>query len=101
MNARLYKGPFSGKVLKNWHGGNVILMSGPKKMSRRQRYEAEAEYYRSGSYSSTLPFQIPMVEAEYRIVMRPVSFGMSSGLAPCTHPDGSVFYEWTGKKVER
>lgn len=114
MKVRLYKGPFSGKVMESKEAGqNIILIRGDKKMSRIARYEAEYEWHRSGNAIFGTRWQPPLVEAEYRIChgpsglpTHPVNYSLShvtsgqSSQIVMMHPDGSLFYEWTGKKRE-
>jgi hypothetical protein len=89
VKIRLYRGPFDGKIL-NQTAGTSLYMAGPKKMSRKQKYEWAAKQYKDSSqrWNHFAP-AYPIVEAEYRLVHG------------CRHPDGSYFYEWTGKKREQ
>jgi hypothetical protein len=86
MKVRLYRGPFDGKVM-NQPAGTSLYIAGPKKMSRKQKYEWMRDQQNYSYLGQIRPY--PMVEAEYRLVHG------------CRHPDGSYFYEWTGKKWER
>lgn len=116
MKVRLYKGPFSGKVYECPEAGrNTIIIADYKKMSRKARYEAEVEYYRTGAMTFGERWKPPIIQAEYQIctTVRPMvgpvlTNGVTShvsAVAPIMrgilmHPDGSIFYEWTGKKKE-
>lgn len=86
MKIRLYRGPHDGKVIEGYFGNSTII-DGPKKMTRKQRYEFERDainshYWRDNTM--TMAPQYPQVRAEY---VR----------THFQHPDGSIFYEWTGK----
>lgn len=98
MKARLVKGPFAGRVV-DYTGDPILKMSGPKKMTRKQKFEHSMDqmnkygYY--GGYTGG-----PRVEAEYRIAYRVHSSGsvwqdnVTVVNLPCMHPDGSIFYEY-------
>lgn len=98
MKARLWKGPFSGKLVDINGQPMTIRMTGPKKMTRKQRYEWEREMYGNGPgplFSSTIPpsMRYPQIYATYRMVIKR-GYG---GNEPHTHPDGSIFYEFVSK----
>lgn len=114
MKIRLYRGPFNGKVMEHRDAGNnEIIVSGPKPMTRKQRYEWwQAEQYRNprspinytlsnnGKMKVEFP-NFPTITARYRLVQttRPFSGPITSGSfkmmrGVCMHPDGSLFYEW-------
>lgn len=89
MKIRLYRGPLDGKVLEGNYGYNEIIL-GLKKLTREQKYEWRAKLLNNYSYVGTVQgggslsmTQAPMVQAEYQQTR-------------LHHPDGSVFYEWTG-----
>lgn len=103
MKIRLVGGPFGGKVV-NGSPGSVLVFRGPKKMTRKQRYEFEMKQYqdnKTNGYYSGLA-RTPIVEARYQVSHRAQQ--ASNGqmfMAPCMHPDGSVFYEYIdGSKTE-
>lgn len=98
---RLYKGPLSGKVMDHPNAGaNELVVRGDKRMSRREKYEFGIEHYKNTSYYGQ-PVRYPMVEARYRLVLRAVQQGGGFINAVCTHPDGSLFYEYVeGTKRE-
>jgi hypothetical protein len=103
MKARLWKGPFSGKVVE-CDGRNELIMDGPKPMSRKQRYE----WIRDNQDNSNVAWQsfkgpaylYPRVRAVYRICMMSdgIGFGGQSLGPPYRHPDGSIFYEFISKE---
>jgi hypothetical protein len=110
MKARLYKGPFSGKVV-DCDGHNEIIITGPKRMTRKQRYDAEIEFYHSGKHGF-VAYRPPLVKARYRVCAintptNPMLMPNTSN-SPVTslqvvptvlmHPDGSIFYEFVDKK---
>lgn len=92
MKVRLWKGPFNGKVIEH-SLDSVIRMTGPKKLTRDQKYKFFAE-------SQTYPYHhlTPRVVADYQMVMRPMTFEYRGELiyqqTPVVHPDGSYFYEY-------
>lgn len=89
MKIRLYRGPFDGKVL-NGNFAIHAIVTGDKKLTREQQYEWRAKMIDSNNFMSMtnggkfnmLPSR-PQVRAEY-------------SQTRFQHPDGSVFYEWTG-----
>lgn len=99
MKVRLYRGPFDGKVMEHTAAGaNEIRIVGPKRMSRKQRYEWEREQYmnrpydyfvldKSGRVTPSQRNGFPHVVVNYKICIGP-------GHVPMRHPDGSIFYEW-------
>ena len=101
IKVRLVKGPFGGKVMEFRGPEEIIVINGPKRMTRRQRYE-EAISNRNYNY---LPADIPnkMVRARYQKAIRPMSG--NDGImhyVHLQHPDGSFFYEFVkGSKEER
>lgn len=100
---RLVGGPFGGKVVDDpkFYGGNEIVYRGPKKMTRRQRYEHEANMYKNPQFMYMSPeMRYPQAEARYRMSIHPYAF-QANGSIPCMHPDGSIFYEYVeGSKRE-
>lgn len=77
MKVRLYRGPFDGKVIKDWDGRRELYVAGPKRMSKRERMKQWQNQQRG----------------EWDLV----NFNHMSALYIATnfvHPDGSVFYEW-------
>lgn len=100
MKVKLYKGPFNGRAYTT-DGRTDIIIRAPRPMSRRQRYEWDMQNYDS-QFRYTGPKPLPSVEARYRMAMRTIQNGPTSFVtAPCTHPDGSVFYEYVeGSKRE-
>lgn len=111
MKIRLVGGPFGGKVEKspNLYGRNEIVMRGPKKMTRKEKWEWQNEQYEKNRMDSRhYPIEYPRVEARYRISRHPQSptyhnpiTGVVSAIMPCMHPDGSIFYEYVeGSKKE-
>lgn len=98
MKARLWKGPFAGKVF-DCSGQPTVVFTGPKRMSRKARYEWMQEQYRDPfspyAYMGPTAFSKgPRVDATYRMVIRR---GIN-GNEPWTHPDGSIFYEFVDKR---
>lgn len=98
---RLYKGPLSGKVMEHPNAGaNELIVRGGKKLSRREKYEFEVAHYQN-HFVYGQPVRYPMIEARYRLVMRAVPAGGGFANVVCTHPDGSLFYEYVeGTKRE-
>lgn len=104
MKARLYRGPFNGKVV-DCDGRTEIYIRGPKRMSRKARYEAEAEWFRTSNYPYSR-YRPQEVEAVYRIctdhypspvALVPPNTPISSVQVVTSvlrHPDGSIFYEF-------
>lgn len=87
---RLVGGPFGGKVM-NFDGGAMLIMRGPKKMSRKARYEWMRDNQQS-FYSSRAPG--PIVEAKYELCTGPFGNHTTVVMAPLRHPDGSLFYKY-------
>lgn len=91
MKVRLWRGPFNGKVIEH-RPDPVIQMTGPKKLTREQKYKLFRE-------SQTYPYHnlTPRIVADYQMVMRPVTFEHRGEIIyqpmPVVHPDGSYFYE--------
>lgn len=94
---RLVGGPFGGKVESGpGLGRNEIVMRGPKKMTRKQKWE----WMRDTDFRYGIDRPMPQVEARYRIAMHPYSVAGNNGI-PCMHPDGSIFYAYVeGSKKE-
>jgi len=95
----MWKGPFSGKVIETNGQPLTLVVTGPKKMSRKERYEWIQKQYRDplSPYASMGPTGFskgPRVDATYRMVIK----RGFSGNEPWTHPDGSVFYEFVSKR---
>lgn len=114
MKVRFVGGPFGGQV-KNidraTYGRDEIVMRGPKKMSRKQKYEHMALTRTPFQYAGHTPDgspvsmahygAFPIVTARYRLAMRAHSTGQGVHLLACMHPDGSLFYEFIeGSKRE-
>ena len=98
---RFVGGPFGGKVIDagSLYGRNDIVYRGPKKMTRKQQYEAmrDSQNFYQGVYG----YAKPQVEARYQLAIRPHGVGENYIMAPCQHPDGSLFYEYVeGSKRE-
>lgn len=96
MKIRLWRGPLDGKILEGNYG-EIAIVSGPKKMSRKQMYEwrAKNNWSQVTPDAYMRPFR-PMVRCEYRRV-RVTTTDMKNGSVvfhdiPCIHPDGSLFY---------
>jgi hypothetical protein len=89
---RLVGGPFGGTTKNvNVAGKDEIIFSGPRKMTRRKRYEHAMANYNANAAAFN---HVPMTEARYRLAMRPHHNGHNVIMAPCQHPDGSLFYEY-------
>lgn len=96
MKIRLYRGPLDGKIFEGRYG-DVAIITGPKKMSRKQL----DEWRRSDSWTYLTPDAFmrphrPVVKCEYRR-MRVSTADFNGGNVifhdiPCVHPDGSWFY---------
>jgi len=87
MKIRLWRGPLDGRVVVASFG-NVAIVSGPKKMSRKKLAEwRHNQEWRAGGMGFYVRGHRPMVECEYRRVTLASNF-------PSMHPDGSVFYEY-------
>lgn len=102
MKVRLVKGPFGGKVM-DVSEQETITITGPKRETREQKYNRMAENFSSGQFRTYWGHEAtPMVRATYRRAVRPHYSldGSRTFLLACVHPDGSVFYEWTGDKRE-
>lgn len=102
MKIKLYKGPFSGKSYTT-DGREELVVSGPKPMTRKQKYEHQVNAAGGfNNFGSWTPRIFPRVEARYRMVYRVHETG--NGMlcnVPCMHPDGSVFFEYVpGSKQE-
>ena len=111
QKVRLYRGPFDGKVIIDSVGFRDTFMHiGPKKMTRKQQNEwrMSEDYQRAlfwqdigmtrqGGKVRMAPSPVPLVRAEYR---KKLVTTMANGSVfvdvVCMHPDGSIFYEWTG-----
>ena len=102
MKVRFVGGPFGGQaksIITSDYGRNEIVMRGPKKMTRKKRYEYMVSD--RGSFSAAHYPSLPIVEARYRISMRIHNNGTNLVNMPCMHPDGSLFYEYVeGSKTE-
>jgi hypothetical protein len=87
VRARLWRGPFNGKVVEFDPSYGILTMAGTKRMTRKQRYEhSVARTNMLGTFYAPPP--LPMIRAIYR----PTKF---------MHPDGSQFYEYIeGSKRE-
>lgn len=102
MKARLFRGPFNGKVIET-DGRTEILYAGPKPMSKRKRWERAAElykegtppYYYNGNGIDHIIDQENHVRSVYRMAMRTnIGPGGMVQRSFCYHPDGSIYYEW-------
>ncbi len=88
MKIRLYRGPADGKVMEG-NFGYHILVDGPKKMTREQQYQYRERMMNSAGFNTTNGGLLrmwpdrPLIRAEYQRTQ-------------FRHPDGSIFYEWTG-----
>jgi hypothetical protein len=80
MRARLYRGPFNGKVME-WDGRRELYVSGSKRMSRKQRYE---RFMKAATAEDGLIYSTHTSEMYVR--------------TGYVHPDGSIFYEWSRPK---
>lgn len=111
MKVRLVGGPFGGQVKEmgpmSQYGRSELVMRGPKKMTRKQKYEhmmnSRGPWQAVGHTTEGSPVSIsrygpePFVEARYRIAMRVHTNGDHLMNMPCQHPDGSLFYEYVDK----
>jgi len=104
-SVRLVGGPFSGKRLDTpQFGRNTITIRDYKPMSRKQQFEwrrnnASYAYYNPADPNHGMRY--PIVEAEYRICTKPMAAGNGyMTMINLEHPDGSLFYEFTGNKRE-
>lgn len=113
---RLVGGPFGGKIIDEprYHGQNEIIMTGPKKMTRKRKMEilSDPNYYpmyyasQQGAPDSWKDVRLidGRIEARYRRSIHPHfaqastsdsdEYGVRLYSLPCVHPDGSVFYEY-------
>jgi len=83
VKIRLYRGPHDGKVIGGQSGAYHIMWTDKKKMSRKQRHEWLATRWQPVADGFSMAPMHPMVTAEYQ-------------RTKYQHPDGSIFYEWTG-----
>ena len=111
MKVRFVGGPFGGQaknITLSDYGRDEIIMRGPKKMTRKQKWEwmqdnRGASWERIGHTTGGSPVSVspypamPIVEARYRLSMRPHHNGYQVANLPCMHPDGSLFYEYVDK----
>lgn len=102
MKIRFVKGPFGGKTLNYSDAGrNEIIYRGPKRMTRKARYEYERNRMQNlnnyGYYGGMAGG--PQVEARYRLCMGMFNDGHSMVHAPLRHPDGSLFYEYVKDSI--
>lgn len=94
---RTVKGPLGGKTMYvgNLVGRNEIVLTGPKRETRQQKWDRMASQ----------PYMIsrgPYIEARYRLARRILQQGGTVVTVPCMHPDGSYFYEFVeGSTYER
>lgn len=81
------------------YGQNEVIITGPKKMNRRQQWEWMRDNPQAISYNPNSPTYgkpFPRVEARYRISRHPQDPRLLA-----MHPDGSIFYEYVeGSKRE-
>lgn len=96
-SVRLVGGPFGGKRMDvSDAGANEIIIRGQKRLTRKQRYEM----MRNDPFFYNNYGRVPIVMARYQLSIRPhVNQDYMANL-PCMHPDGSLFYEFTGEKKE-
>lgn len=112
MKVRLVGGPFGGQVKEMGsgtahYGRNEVILRGSKKMTRKQKWEhmranqgpwMPVGHTTDGSAVSMSAYgAMPIVEARYRLAMRPHWNGDDIMNMPCMHPDGSHFYEYVDK----
>lgn len=91
---RLVGGPLGGKIINHPRPGESrIVVSGPKRMSRKKRYEAMQANFASDQYYGQ-PLREPVVRAEYEIALVNHLTWSSINRVPCMHPDGSLFYTY-------
>ena len=89
IKIRLYRGPFDGKVLKDQPSNYHLMVVDKKRMSRKQQWEyrkrvADNWHFAGNTLDGgSLFISAPYIQAEY-------------ARTRFEHPDGSVFYEWTG-----
>jgi hypothetical protein len=107
---RLVGGPFGGKVMDSPNfGRNVIILTGPKRMTRRQQYDWFVNNVANPTSSPIRPQ--PRVQAKYELCIGPFVDSSSINntntmmanmvMAPLRHPDGSLFYKYIeGSKRE-
>lgn len=86
MKVRLYRGPFDGKVIKDWDGRRELYVAGPKKLSRKERMKQWKQYNNAAPWNDTITMS--HVSALY----------IATNFV---HPDGSVFYEWNQPRPPR
>lgn len=84
LKVRLYRGPFDGKVLKNWSGGSTIVLNGIKKVSKKERYR---QFMDRKPTDQIFPDVFTVTGVYYA--------------TPFMHPDGSRFYEWDKPRKTR
>jgi hypothetical protein len=90
MRARLYRGPHDGRVLQVPDNQTSITLRRPK----------AGGFLRHVFDSIGHTTLIDTIDDEYRIVL----LGKPWDHYPATHPDGTVFFEWTqkrGTKIQR
>lgn len=100
MKVRLVKGPFGGKVY-DVPANETIIIRDKKRMTREQQYNYQVEQYQKHGPHVGYGYprgRMPLVEATYRRAVRPHYVGHNVAMITCQHPDGSIFYEWTGDK---
>lgn len=86
MKVRLYRGPFDGKVIKDWQGGSHLVLNGMRKLTRKQRWERFKKLQEDWKPDQNIfPDHISAVYVRTSFV----------------HPDGSVFYEWERPRPPR
>lgn len=97
---RLVGGPFGGKVMDSSNfGRNVIIITGPKRMTRKQQYDWFVNNVANHASSPIRP--PPRVQAKYELCIGPFADSSSMVMAPLRHPDGSLFYKYLeGSKRE-
>lgn len=118
MKVRLYKGPFSGRVYDLAEAGRFeITIRDYKRMSKKEQWKAQRKYWQESYGIGTgavfgAQWRPPLIEARYRLCTgRPVilnsapsAYGQGQSVpinqTIMQHPDGSLFYEWTGEKKE-
>lgn len=89
MRARLYRGPHNGKVFNVPDHQRSIMLT------RRAKPMSFAEF--TGNIGPDT-ITIPTVADEYRLVMVAKGQDGNTIYYPSTHPDGSVYFEWTQKR---
>lgn len=92
---RTVKGPLGNRTFEvTTRGINEIVLTGPKRMSRRQKWEAMRDVAYNSPYGVPVGANAMNITARYRISMRIVDTGHGTAYVPCMHPDGSIFYEF-------